>query len=193
MATLVKIRGLDRGNSAGDSNVNAGRGFRLPSPYSSAQGGTGTAKASYTPTANVVTYTANYAGAYANSISIVHATGGAATPVVSVTYPTGGSSAPTITVTGTAATTPQSVVTAVNANPLAASLLTASVAGTGAGTFAAVATTALSGGSDGSGATLTPIPVRTNQTTTVVVDMDNPAVAKLLRRNAGRFISLGAQ
>jgi hypothetical protein len=195
MATYVKLKGLARDSAIGDAGVMRGRGVRLRSPFKSAQGGTGIVAASYTPTANVVTYTARYGGAWGNNVSVIHAVGGVATPVVTVTYPTAGSPNPTITVTGTAATTPASVVTAVNAHPVAGSFVVASVAGTGAGTFAAVATTALSGGSDGSNSTLYPIHVRVTQAAgaVAVVDSDDPSVARKLRRDGNNLISLGAQ
>jgi hypothetical protein len=195
MATYLKIKGLARDAASTDASIMRGRGLRLRLPFKQAEGGTGVVKASYTPTANVVTYTASAGGAWGNSVSVIHATGGAATPVVSVTYPTAGSPNPTITVTGTAATTPASVVAAVNAHPVAGNLVVASVAGTGAGTFAAVGTTALSSGSDGSGSTLYPIFVRATGAAgaTAVVDVDDPFVQRTLRRNANLWVSLGAQ
>lgn len=195
MATLVKIKGLARGEAVGDAGVMRGRGVRLRTPYVGKQGGTGVVAASYTPTANVVTYTARVGGVWGNSILVIHATGGAATPVVAVSYATAGSAAPTITVTGTAATTPAAVVTAVNAHPVAGNLVVASIAGTGAGTFAAVGSTALSGGADGTGSTSVPIHVRASQAAgaVVVVDADDPLVARKLRRDGNNLISLGAQ
>lgn len=195
MATYLKVKGLSRDAAIGDSSVMRGRGLRLRTPFKQAEGGTGTVRATYTPTANVVTYTASAAGAWGNNVSVVHATGGAATPVVTVTYPTAGSPNPTITVTGTAATTAASVVSAVNGHPVAGNLVTASINGTGAGTFAAVATTALSTGSDGAGSTLYPIHVRATGAAgaVAVVDVDDPYVQRTLRRNANLWVSLGAQ
>jgi hypothetical protein len=186
MATLLKIRGLDRGTASGDSPVVARRGFRVPSALGK-QFLSGV-KASLTPTANTQTYTAKYGGTWGNSVRIQTATG---TLAVSVSY-AASTGVPTILVTAPATATlaaNTAVVNAVNAHAEASQLVTASIAGTGAAAHAVVAATALSGGTDvGTGQS---IYVRTNQSATALVDADDPATAKMLRRNAGRFISLG--
>jgi hypothetical protein len=186
MATLVKIRGLDRGPQVvgGDMaprglRVNSGLGQQFPSGV----------KASLTPTANTQTYTALYGGTYGNNIRVATAVG---TLGVTVAY-TAATGQPTITVTAPATATlaaNQAVVAAVNAHPEASLYVVASVNGTGAAAHAAVGAANLTGGTDvGTGQ---PIVRLLNNRATIVVDVDDPATAKALRRNAGRWVSLGA-
>jgi hypothetical protein len=68
MAYLAKIRALPRGSASGDVSVMKGRGVRVPSglgPYFPAG-----VKASLTPTANSVTFTALYGGTWGNSLRV---------------------------------------------------------------------------------------------------------------------------
>lgn len=185
MATLVKLKGLDRGDSAVNSGtVGPARGFRVPAGTQFPSG----VKASLTPTALTQTYTALYGGTYGNSIKVQTATG---TLAVSVSYASS-TGAPTILVTAPATGTlaaNQAVVAAVNAHAEASQFVVASVAGAGTGAHATVAATNLTGGTDvGTGQ---PIYRTLTNKALVVVDVDDPAVAKVLRRSAGRYVSLG--
>jgi hypothetical protein len=185
MPTLVKIKGLDRGPSAVGGDLLA-RGFRVPSNSQQFPAGV---KASRTPTAATQTYTANYGGTFGNSISLTTVVG---TLGVAVTY-AANTGAPTITVTAPATATlaaNQAVVAAVNAHPEASQFVTASVAGAGTTAHAATGPAALAGGTDvGTGQA---IYRNVGSKALVVVDVDNAETAKMLRRNAGRYISLGA-
>jgi hypothetical protein len=185
MPTLVKIRGLDRGPSAVGGDL-LSRGFRVPLAELAYPAGV---KASLTPTAATQTYTALQGGTFGNAIRIQTAVGALA---VSVTY-AAATGAPTILVTAPATGTlvaNQAVVAAVNAHAEASQFVVASVAGAGTGTHAVVAATNLSGGTNvGTGQQQFRI---VNNRSTFVVDVDEPQTAKMLRRNAGRFISLGA-
>lgn len=186
MATLVKIKGLERGHSAVGAG-SAARGFRVPSgqglQYPSG------VKASLTPTANSVTFTALYGGTYGNSIQVATAVG---TLAVAVTY-AASTGNPTITVTAPATANlaaNQAIVAAVNAHAEASQFVVASVAGTGAAANAAVAAAPLSGGTNvGTGQ---PINRVVNNKSLVVVDVDDAATARALIRAKGRWISLGA-
>jgi hypothetical protein len=186
MATLVKIKGIDRGPSAVGSDL-ATRGFRVPAGLG--QQFPSGVKASYTPTANTQTYTANYGGTYGNNFRVQTAVG---TLAVSVSY-AASTGYPTVLVTAPATATlaaNQAVVAAVNAHAEASQYVTASVAGTGAAAHAVVAATALSGGTDvGTGQAI--FRLVNNKVGPVIVDVDDPATAKVLRRNGYRFVSLG--
>lgn len=186
MATLVKLRGLNRVNTAGTGAVISNRGFRVRDALG-LQYPAGV-KASLTPTANTQTYTAKYGGTYGNSISVQTVVG---TLGVNVTFASG-TGLPTVVVTAPATATlaaNQAVVAAVNAHPTASQYVTASIAGTGAAAHAAVAATALSGGTN----------VGTAQTiertlagaVTVIVDLDDAFTLRQLRRNQAQYISLG--
>lgn len=188
MATLLKIRGLDRDVASGESVPP--RGFRVASQYKQAQGGSGTAKATLTPTANSVKFDAKYAGAWGNNVRVATASGSLA---VAVSY-AASTGHPTITVTAPATATlaaNQAIVAAVNADPIASQFVTASVAGTGAAANAAVAAANLATGSDGTGASLYPIYIRVSGQQVQIIDIDNQETARNLRRNNGRFVSLG--
>lgn len=187
MATLVKIRGLDRGKSVvADGTVGPPRGFRIPGGFGQ-QFPLG-AKATLTPTTNTQSYTALYAGTYGNAIKVQTAVG---TLAVSVTY-AAGTAVPTILVTAPATATlaaNQAVVAAVNANFEAAQWVVAAIAGTGAAAHAAVAATNLASGTNvGTGQ---PFYINVASKTTSIIDIDEPQTAKTLRRNVGRYVSLG--
>lgn len=190
MATLVKIRGLDRGKSVvSDGSVTGGsyRGFRIPQGmglYYPAG-----VKATLTPTANTQSYTALYGGTYGNAIKVQTATG---TLAVSVSY-AAGTAVPTILVTAPATATlaaNQAVVAAVNAHAEASQWVVAAIAGTGAAAHAVVAATNLATGTNvGTGQ---PIYQNVSTKVTSIVDVDDAATQKVLKRNQYRYISLGA-
>lgn len=187
MATLAKIRGLPRGSAAGDAGVMRGRGLRVTSGLGLVfDGGV---KAALTPTANSVTFTAVAGGVWGNSLRVATAVG---TLAVSVAY-NATTGFPTFTVTAPATATlaaNQALVAFANGNPEFANYLVASVAGTGAAANAAVAAANLTGGTDvGTGRRLL---VRTAANASVIVDLDDSAVAKVLRRSAGNYNVIGA-
>jgi len=188
MATLVKIKGLRRARAVGDvQGVMSGRGMRVRSALGDAY--PAGVKATRTPTANTQLYTAKQGGTYANAILITTVVG---TLGVAVTY-AASTGVPTITITAPATATlaaNQAVVAAVNADPTAGQLVTASIAGTGAAAHAANGPTAMSGGTNvGTGQALY---LRINGGALAIVDVDDPRVASALRRaNPTDWISLG--
>jgi len=191
MATLVKIRGLDRGDSAvasGSALSRGIRGFRVkyagvkqyPSGVkATATGGTST---------NGMVVTAKYGGTWANGHTFTYAAGSADTNVsIAVTF-AASTGVPTVTYTaGTNATVAQ-IVTALNANPFVASLYAVSSLTSGAGT-SPVSPGALATGSDvGTGQDIY-VPV--NNKATAIVDVDDAQTSRTLKRNTNRFVSLG--
>jgi len=192
MATLVKIRGLDRISPSTDSPVSRGyRGFRVKSQFTQVQGGTSMVKATLSIT-NQLTVTALTAGTWGNSVTFATAVGGS-TPVVATTYASS-TGLPTITVTAPATATLAAntlIVNAINTDPLASQFVVAALVGTGAAANGSTSA-ALSTGSNGSNGTQYPIWIRTGQNAPVIVDIDDPQNVRILRRNYNRFISLGA-
>jgi hypothetical protein len=189
---LVQIQGLDRPNQAADTPAARLRGLRVPTQYKQAQDTPGTAYASITPTANSVTFTATEPGAWGNNIRVATAVG---TLGVALTYDTlANGGRPIITVTAPATATlaaNQAIVAAVNGSPVAA-FVTASINGTGAAANAAVAAASAAGGSDGTAPTYYPVWQHTTWGFPVVVDIEDPLTAKLLKRGSYRYTSLGA-
>lgn len=195
MATVVKIRGLDRSNSnavAGDGSATGGsyRGFKVPSTLGpSVTGGTSVrASTSIGTTTNGIVYTSKIGGAKGNNIKITQAAAG--TFGVTVAYASG-TGYPTLTITPQSTETINQLVARVNADPTAAQFVTASALTTGAGTTPATATDqALSSGADGTG-TSEPFYQSVNSKSTVLVDLDDQKTVRNLKRNANRWISLG--
>lgn len=188
MATLVKIKGLDRGDSAvASGSVGPARGFRVRSGLGQ-QFPSGVKASRTSGTSNAaVTSTARYGGTYGNSIKVAYVASGTAGDVA-VTY---SGSAPTITVSlGSGSTlSATNAAAAINADPEASSLVTATAGGTGASNVVAEAATALSGGTNvGTGQA---IYKTVNNKSVTVVDADDAETARILRRNSGRYISLG--
>lgn len=195
MTTLVKLAGLDRGDAlsrASTGRVTANTGFRVASGTFKQDIGAGSVKAFLTIGAGNagVTYTANWAGASGNGIQVAHVTGGTATPAITVTY-AAGTGLPTITATQTGAVTAATVQAAVNADPVASQYVTATLPGTGASAFTAAAAAPLATGANGTVPNLQPVYFNVNSSAKVVVDVDDTTTRKMLRRNTGRFISLG--
>ena len=201
MPTLVRIRGLDRGESAVGADVASGRGFRLPHALLKARdGGTGVVRAGLDVGAgnSMVRYTAKYGGATWNGVQVQHVDPASTSTPTSVAVTYGADGLPDIIVTlgvdGASAinVNADNVIAAVNAHPEAAQFVTASRGtGNGTGLAAAVALTNLAGGANGTGSTERAVSFKANSKATVVVDLDDPMTMKLLKRNAGRFISLG--
>lgn len=185
MATLVKIHGLDRGPQVVGGDL-AARGFRVNSGLG--QQFPAGVVASLTPTANGVTYSAKNGGTYGNGTRITTVVGSLG---VATTF-TASTGQPLVTVTAPATATlaaNQAIVAAVAADPVASQFVTAATSGTGAAANAATGPTNLAGGTDvGTGQ---PIVRVLNNKTLAIVDVDDPATAKALRRNAGRWVSLG--
>jgi hypothetical protein len=193
MAYLAKIRALPRGSASGDVSVMKGRGVRVPSglgPYFPAG-----VKASLTPTANSVTFTALYGGTWGNSLRVQTIVGTLAIGAPSAINATTGF--PDFTVTAPATATlaaNQAIVAAVNSDPFMSQYIVASIAGTGAAANGAVAMTALSGGTNsGTGQTFW---VRASGVAgnagTAIVDLDNTLTARQLRRQNSAFVVVGA-
>ncbi len=191
MPTLVKIRGLDRSNVGGYPGV--GSGFRLRSAFKQKTGGTGVVKATRTSTGttdNLFRVTSRYGGATFNGIGLtVNAPAGSTTTVTAAVQSDG---LPNIVVSPKTGATANEVVAAINANPDAAQWVTADVpSGTGAAAVVATAAGDLTTGADGTGSSDSDILLMVRSTNSTVVDLDDVLTMKLLRRNAGRYISLG--
>lgn len=137
MATLVKIRGLDRGDTNANSGTamsSGGRGFRVPSAlgYTYPSGSkafeiVGTVGA---PNA-AVTYTSRYAGALGENLKVIQNAPSGSTRIIATTYATT-TGYPTVTITPTSTDTAATLVTAVNADNEASQYVVASLPGTGA-------------------------------------------------------------
>jgi len=183
MAVYVKILGLNRGPSAvADGRTSTLRGFRVKSADTQYPGG---AKGTLTIGSGnaAVKYDARYGGTYGNSIQVEHLTGGSLGVTVSYS-----GAAPKISVQLGGATAAQ-VADAVNNSPAASELVRASLPGTGASAASTAAAAPLANGTDvGPGQQIWR--TVTNRSV-VVVDASDPESARLLRRNAGRYISLG--
>jgi hypothetical protein len=196
MATNVKIRGIDRGKSAvSDGSVSALRGFRVKSSLGNSVTGGTSVKASLTigATTNGAVYTAKIGGAAGNNIQVgVTQSGGTATVLSVVTTYAATTGYPSIVITAGSTCTPNTIVAAVNADPVASQFITAAPLTTGDGTtLAAAAASALTSGADGTG-TAEAFYVKVTNKATVVVDVDEPKTARTLKRNGYRFVSLGA-
>jgi hypothetical protein len=204
MATLVKIRGLERDKSAvADGSTTGGsyRGFRVRSGLGSAYaGGTkATLSTSLTGNNNDLTYTAVSGGTWGNAIKVEYLDPSAASAAlaVSVNY-TASTGAPTISVSlatnsgSTITSTAASIKTAVDAHPLASQLVTVAnkTSNDGTGVVTAMSATALATGANSGVAE--PLYFKVANKYNVVVDVDDPKTQRQLKRNAGRYVSLGA-
>jgi hypothetical protein len=204
MATLVKLRGLQRGKSAvADGGPTGGsyRGFRIPVALGTAYAAG--VKASLTTALaganNDLVFTAKSGGTWGNSIQVEYLNPGGAnkTLAVSVVYASG-TGLPKISVSlatdGASAisSTSASISAAVAADQLASQLVSVANAGadTGAGIVTALAATNLTGGTDVGVGERVYLPV-TNKYN-VVVDIEDAKVQRVLSRNRGRYFSLGA-
>lgn len=192
MATLVKIRGLDRGDSAVASGtvLSVGdRGFRVASGYGLQYLSGVKATASNGATNGILRITAKYGGTWANGHAVTVSLGGSGTGTVTLAL-AAGTGVPTYTVTGGAAMTAAQAAAALNADPSFSVLYTAdNSTGTGASVATAGTITLASGTNVGTGQ---PIYVPVNNKRTAIVDIDDAATARTLRRNYNRVISLGA-
>lgn len=189
MATYVRIKGFDRGDSvvASGTVLSAGsRGFRAKTIWKYSLTGVKATKAGGATT-STLTVTAKYGGTWANGHTVnVSQAGSNVNGVVTVAF-AAGTGVPTWTVTGTAATTANQAAAALNADPGFAQLYTAVGGGTGT---TLVSPGALATGTDVS--TLQNIYVQVNNKSNALVDVDDPETTRTLRRNTNRFISLGA-
>lgn len=188
MATLVKLRGLDRGVASGDNATFKTRGFRVKSGHglqfasgvkATATGGTAN---------NALTVTALFGGTWANGHTFTYAAGGANSNVVITTAYAANTGVPTYTITAGTTATIANIISALNGNATFKQFYVASTAGNGTG-VTPVSPGALASGTDvGTG---TPIYVSLAGTT-LVVDADDRDVVRSLKRNTWRFLSLGA-
>jgi len=187
MATVVKIRGLDRSDNTGGSATGGSyRGFKVKSALGpSVTGGTSVAASK---TLGTLKFTSKIGGAAGNNIQAALVTGGTATPAVTVTYAST-TGYPTVTSTQTAGVTEAVVVAAINADPIASQFVTASTT-SGGTAFTAGAAGALSSGANGTG-TSEPFYQSVNSRSTVLADVDDQVTVRTLKRNANRWISLG--
>lgn len=174
MATFIHLIGLDRSTGAGYS---VRRGIRLPASTSA------TLTTALTGTNNDLTYTAVTPGTGGNSVTVTYVVAGNSTPLtVSVT----GNDITVNVATdagGVATSTADDVSAAVAGSGAASALVTvADAAGNdGTGVVTALTKTNLAGGASGTNTML-------NAGALVTVDIDNPAVRKILARNRGRWI-----
>lgn len=205
MATLLKIRGLDRGDAVSRTaagSVVAGKGFRVPSGnLTQVVGATGAVRGVLARGAGnaAVTYTANWFGASGNNVQVAHvAQAGTLPRSIVVTY-AASTGYPTITVNPAttagainAGETADVIAAAVNADPVASQYVTATSAAAGtATTVTAAAAAPLATGADGTLGTTQALYFIANSRTLVVVDLDDTTTRKMLRRNTGRYVSLG--
>lgn len=204
MSKLVLITGLQHGRKTGDAGPASVRGFRVKSALGRQYSNTSDAVAA-TLTSGSLTYTANYKGTYANNITINENVTGSGTAVTVSTAWAATTGYPTITISANTSATNAGVAAAVNADPIARQLVTATTI-SGSETFSAITNTgsgdarALSGGSNGTatdkeppyGILGEPLWFRVTDGVTVVVDADDRVVQRSLQRNNWRYISLGA-
>lgn len=199
MATVVKIRGLDRADGGGSATGGSYRGFKVKSALGPSVTGGTSVRASLTigTTTAGVTYTSKIGGAKGNAIQVAHLdNAGNNNPLLVTVAYTASTGAPTINVqlatdgSGAPNSTANQVVAAVNAAPEAAQFVTASPLTTGAGTAVVGAAAALANGADGTG-TSEPFYQSVNSRTTVLADVDDQVTVRTLKRNANRWISLG--
>jgi hypothetical protein len=203
MATILKLRGLDRGKSVvSDGSATGGslRGFKVPSALGpSVTGGTSVrATLDIGTTTAGVKYTSKIGGVKGNSIQVAHLdNAGNNNPLLVTVAYAATTGAPTINVqlatdgAGTPNSTANQVVAAVNASAEASQFVTASALTTGAGTAVVGAAAALANGANGTG-TSEPFYQNVNSKSTVLVDVDDQKTVRTLKRNANRFVSLGA-
>jgi len=204
MATLVKIRGLDRGSSVvADNSVTGGsyRGFRVPSGLGQQfpSGAKAALSTNLTGSNNDLTYTAKFGGTYGNKIQVAYIDPSANSAALSVTQTyTSGTGTPLISVSlatdsgGAITSTAAQIATAVAAHPGAAQFVTVAnkTGNDGTGVVTAMSATNLASGTDvGTGQS---VYLMVTNKSTVIVDVDDPQTARALGRNIKRFVSLGA-
>lgn len=202
MATLLKIRGLDRGTSQGVGGGASGTkmltsGFRVKSGVlsPSVTGGTSVKASRVTGTGatNQITWTARTGGATGNGISVVvaAASGAAGTATFAVTF-AAGTGLPTITATPGTGTTAAQLAALANADPQVSQYVTAAPTdGTGAGTSLTQTVLALQSGANGTGTSENFYHNVNAYGQGVVVDVDDPQTQRVLQRNKHRYVSLG--
>lgn len=191
MATLVKIRGLDRGDSvvASGTALSAGdRGFRVKSGFGLQYPAGVKATATGGATTSGVVVTAKYGGTWANGHTFTLVAGGANHTVTVTTAYAAGTGVPTTTYNAGTLTTALELVAALNADPTFSALYTATPLSTGAGTTLVSVGALASGTNVGTGQQIY-TGVQNRRTT--LVDIDDAETARTLRRNTNRFLSLG--
>lgn len=191
MATIVKIRGLDRGDSvvaSGTAMSSGDRGFRVKSGYGLQFPSGVKATATGGATTSGVTVTAKYGGTWANGHTFTLVAGGANHTVTIVVTFAATTGVPTYTYNAGTLTTANELVTALNADPSFSSLYTAAPLSTGVGTTLVSVGALASGTNVGTGQSIY-VPVQNKRTT--LVDIDDSETSRTLRRNTNRFLSLG--
>ena len=208
MAKLVLITGLQRGNpitydtatasgiySVGEDGPASVNGFKIKSALGRQYSFDSTAVKA-TLVSGTITYTANYAGTYGNNITVDTALGSAITVATTWAATTG---YPTILITVPTGTRADAAAQALNSDPVASQLITASYASASALVYN-ISANPLAGGTNGPtldaeppyGVAGEPIYLRVTDKVTLVVDVQDRVVQRSLQRNNWRYISLGA-
>lgn len=191
MATLLKIRGLERGDSAvasGTALSGGIRGIRLKSGYGLQFPSGVKATATGGATTSGIVVTAKYGGTWANGHTFTYASGGAAgSTAIAVTF-AAGTGIPTVTFTCGSGVTANTAIAALNADPFVSQLYTATPLSTGVGTTLVSPGALASGTNVGTGQN---VYVSVTNRRTTVVDIDDAETARTLKRNTNRFLSLG--
>lgn len=207
---LVIIRGLDRGTRPagavpavpGEQEADGPtqlRGFRVKHPtFRQYSYEPQAVAASYSFPGSTLTFSANYKGAYGNSIAVVLANGAGQT--VSTSWASNTAN-PIITVTVPSGTTASGVANLINTDETASQFITCSYgsAGQGVGAFTQQS---LSGGSNGvsadaepstevEGLAGEPIWLRVTNKSTCVVDVSDNVTSRTLKRNQWRYVVVG--
>ena len=195
MATYVKFRGLARGQGGSDVSVMKGRGVRVPYGALVFDAGVKASVIRGQTSAGRVTFTANEGGTWANggtnaglAASLVTGAGTGNVVVSVVLSGTGIGNLEIRVQIDDGVTTAAAAAAAVNAHPVASQFLNDSASTAGDITALALANLA-SGTVVGTGRKKWQ---RLAQNSTLVVDVDDYAAARALRRAQWNVVSLGA-
>lgn len=189
MATLVKVKGLERDNAAATGSVGPARGFRVASGHGLQYPSGVKATATGGATTNGMVVTAKYGGTWANGHTFTYAAGGANSNFsLAVTY-AAGTGVPTFTYTAGTVLTVAQIVALLNADSRVSQLYTVTSLTTGAGTTPVSPGALASGTNVGTGQV---IYVTLSSKGLMIVDVDDAVTQRTLRRGTNRYISLGA-
>lgn len=206
MATLVKFRGIDRANSTSDvltgtttsSTPIAKRGVRVKAAQGPVSPGGTTAKKTIGTSNAQVRAIAVAGGTWANTFLKFGIVVSGAGTAFSITKAFDSAGVYTVTLNSAtdggslATTTALAAVNALNLDPEISQYFTFDLNGaTGATVVVAGAAAALTGGAANAAATTETLWIRANSKATAVVDIEDGMVAKIVRRNKDRLVSLG--
>jgi len=189
MATLVKIKGLERDNPAATGTVGPARGFRVASGYGLQFPAGVKATATGGATTNGMVVTAKYGGTWANGHTFTYAAGGANSNFVLTVAYAAGTGVPTYTYTAGTLLTVAQIAALLQADARVGQLYTVAPLTTGAGTTPVSVGALATGTNVGTGQ---PIYVTMTSKGLMIVDVDDAQTQRTLRRSTNRFISLGA-